>query len=1364
MTDKMFHLVTKEDDVGSSRVIQSHKRSSSYLQSSCSSTNEVDNRWRSVISGKGKNRSVIKHMEAARPAEASTEKKPVVKLSAGYLGKSDRIQSLQLGHARNISKTETEKSYHTANGTSLPPSPGVPEGKEIADKKEHEIDEHNKNLCLEEQMRQTILSKSNEEPAQSTKFTVCRLGQVETFDGEKGGSSTVSTLTTNVSGLSMEDDVQASSQSSPLMCIREVAVQNGEDEIDSNFVKVQSADCHLAEISAIPSSTNLVTNSLAHKNDQSTFIYSALGQLDAAAAAAASPSDTSSERVETSEEKLLRLQRTLDWRLLSASSTSPTSHFPLSPPLFVDPNLKADLVPPEQLHYSSHPSTSWFQPDNSIPRRLSIRRAEVAIQQRRNQHQQRDNGFRWVNLLPSFEEVHPRRSQEREVLLRRLAWVGLEEYVARRLRTSNGDGTIGKAESIVWITHSCFGRNTKPYKTKASQIEPLLCSSSLFLRGSDLWHANQAQDKRKCEDAIQAYRAYLMQNKLQPISSIPLRLSGQMKRRIENPLLASNVDDLSISSTLSPLPIPGQSDILSPKDEVDIDILTSENLGREESLELQRSIEACMYQLRCSNDKWCSDSIWLQSLQSIESGEKEAIECFFHTSSTNWYESTEGNLGGAEPDYVRRMQNDGFNFSEFSWPETSCSPMALPNIDPSCVGYEEDGLSHNGLSSHEMAEIEEAMYRDYLQQSNQSAPPRHRKKERTGAPSHNKAGSNTYSAVAGRGNRGSSLTVRSTSYPADGPAATPSLQSRHSEAHCPPNLSKSTIAVSVAPPPIEERRTRNNTATRSDVKSIPSQEQSPRCKKSEVDQRSDLPRPPVHGMLPHKILIDHSRGSTKGREEYIKESSYDSWAKETEDRAVRHSLANLQEHLSLVAAQKTIQAGALNSDDVSLYQDKRAQHNNGGFNTQLHSYSIAKPNLPTPHHLESHRQQQQGHHPQPMQTSQTRQCDTSEWPTYPEVSTSNQGLQLQAQLALQAQWHKQQRQQQRPGEANYLEQQRYIDSYLQAMDRSPTYPHQYFASSDEQSQDIARLHAALISEWARHGGDRINQASPYHHHHQDWYTYPERHLVQEEQQRRQLHQNHQINQRNAFPPTITLTESTPKRHFDIPAQCGQPRSDTTHSSSSNAWKRSQSNQSIEDAINHRAQYSWQATNNAAVAAASAAAAAAVTSANSSSVGQKPNWDHPIDALPPIDTSSPFRRHSIQTSTAQGSVDSDLVSSPFPEAATLSSLNSAARRNYVAINRPSRRGGGHGTGLRRKGKQRGDDVRPFQQQHIPQQSTIPTMPSGDRERAQRQQPRSGIHTGATQAHSYDDDVLRGSQSHNGGKVIRGSAGSRRTGRY
>lgn len=597
-----------------------------------------------------KNRKAMQRRESqARETERikiENEKKD--KASQPLHVKEAESQKLGRSHCHNISRTETEISYHTA--TALP-------------------DEAFGTQSLDSQdvlSSEKIQDRHKEESKGRNTVESC-LSPYQPLD-DKLGTSAVSSVTEQES-LSTSRK-RGSSHNSPTLGLRTVEQLKELVTIKpSGWSQCAAPESHISSLTG-SSSINadfppLCCTSQPHPD----------ANMDLTSIAEVK------RTMETKEEITERQQRTLNWRLRSVGSSSPTSNPPSqddllkihSPP----PPPPSPPTPPLQL--SVHipvPSTSLSrrasqQSDVSVP---SPSRLQLALQLRR--HQQRRLNHAWVHLLPSFEEIYPRHSQKRELQLRRLAWLGLEEYVARKVKASTRDG-IG--DTVVWITHSYLGRSATSYRTKAFHFEPSMCSSSFWLRSPKNSADNCTKlDVSKAEDAIHHYRSQLLQQKLQTMASAhvnnPLFPTEKFQDGHQLEWPSSPPSEITLRY---PILTPTQtSDSIHSSNANKVVDRDSSDIEREDCLELQKAIEACMYELRCANTSIGADVAWLETLKSIGQEEKNAIEAFFHDYTPDWLNTLEDNSPVAEIGCLPPGEVWPYA-TEMVWPTTPYTPLGL---------------------------------------------------------------------------------------------------------------------------------------------------------------------------------------------------------------------------------------------------------------------------------------------------------------------------------------------------------------------------------------------------------------------------------------------------------------------------------------------------------------------------------------------------------------------------------------------------------------------------------------------------------------------------------------------------------------
>lgn len=247
---------------------------------------------------------------------------------------------------------------------------------------------------------------------------------------------------------------------------------------------------------------------------------------------------------------------------------------------------------------------------------------------------------------------------------------------------------------------------------------------------------------------------------------------------------------------------------------------------------------------------------------------------------------------------------------------------------------------------------------------------------------------------------------------------------------------------------------------------------------------------------------------------------YEIWAKETENQAVRHSLANLQQHLSLVTAQKQNQGVTHKEEASSIPVDVQPSLRQGNGSDREQS-SRAKqrfaPSNSFPQQIPGGYRARNSPMDSPFMTAMTSPAKLA-----PNRLHTSQMMQRQQQISQ---------------EARQLEQ-RHLDSFARAMDQSALKQSTqlYQGVSQEQYRDVLRLHAAMAGEWSDREGtaymDVLNQ--------NQW----------------------------ARPPTITLTEPS------VLANRMQYMPDETIRGKM-AWSDEPAHL-YEEALSHQAQLSWQA--------------------------------------------------------------------------------------------------------------------------------------------------------------------------------------------
>jgi hypothetical protein len=742
------------------------------------------------------------------------------------------------------------------------------------------------------------------------------------------------------------------------------------------------------------------------------------------------PSYTSASVKIQEETESERLQRTLNWRLLSAGSTSPLSKLAPQLPQSADaraaPKLTVEIPASAQSRRGSQQS--------GLSATSTASRSQLAFNLRR--HQQRRLNFAWVHLLPSFEELHPHRSLERETQLRNLAWLGLEEYLARRVKTTTLTGT---KETIAWITHRSPSRNTTLHRSKAAGIEPLLTSSSVWLRAVSKAACNMHYTgARVMEDAVRAYQFNLVQEKSRANNAASPALSG-----------LDHIESNPLEWPVSMLPLAPISPTYAPPASLIFDtasgqqahirrpsISTSSNVDQESTLELQRNIENCMHELKSSTSVSPSaGAAWLQTLTSIEQTEKEAMKAFFYNSSLEWRGSLGDGVVGHEGQQVAA---EAYPHTELVWPTTPSVHVPAHLGSNSAAKVEEGAIiNQEGLSSCEMAEIEDAMFQDYLSQSNQLGGngPRHsRRKERNMC--HGRL------ATSSQGNR--SRAPSSCSHTSMGPSegqtgSAASFRTRSQEG-------RQSVAAS-----------RHYWDRRPPFQPIPRLNQlSHHPEERFVDNQRESSTPQSFHELQQPTISLHesqtaARSAITEAVSINQHEQYETWAKETENRAVRHSLANLQQHLSLVAAQKQIQ-GVMSNVEASV--------------PPVETQSLSK--LVQHLNLEQSLSAQQRYHSNSTSLSQQLPGGYRDWPL-PFDSTLTTSTNGAANVLSHMQ-----RQQQISQEARQLEQ-RHLDSYARAIEQSALqHSGQIYQGTAGQDQyaEALRLHAAMAGGWTERNAYR----------------------------------------------------------------------------------------------------------------------------------------------------------------------------------------------------------------------------------------------------------------------------------------------------
>lgn len=843
--------------------------------------------------------------------------------------KFDSGKCLQVGHIRRVSKTETETSYHTA-----PPlvSPDLPEERGLLDTLE-------------------------------APFVLRRAEQSDTMG--HSNSSMVSTLTDHSRPSTGRESNP--SLSTPSMVMRDyVGEKKGSSALEEQWREPPIGLAMLSRPSLF-SETDLLSNVPPWKAGQPEDVHLApfVSALD------------THEKKKPCAETVHRLQRTLDWRLVSAMSNSTGKpHLPSSPPL------------------AQKASKQIIKRGQDFAMASASVRANIPLHRRRQEQRLKAKG--WASHLPSLEEIHPRRSHEREVQLRKLAWLGLEEYVARRLRTSGSDSS---SEMVVWITHSSFSRSSAPYRSKASLLEPTVCTSTLCLPSAGL--KAKGHGEWQVGDAIRAYRTYMIQGEgqkqepqedrrpstleiLPSLRIVATEQPGDTEREwLSSPRVSPH--DFNISSAATPLPSPVQTkadeqgDYVPPR--------------REGSLELQKRTEQCMYELHSSLFGPACDFTWLHQLSSIKDAEAEAIESFLAASSEGWSKIKDSRADAAHVDALAHP--------ELLWTEAPFTPITPGQNGDEPVGLYEEEADFNGLSTFEMEEVEDAMYQDYLNQATQVTSSRSRKKDRSNSHLGQSKGQGSASCAKARSS-GSYHLQRCNAAPAN---ERQSLSAMESLSNFRGKNRHANRPAMVATGPDRRGRSVNGSLLKPDLRAEEHCGPSSGLTSTELSRgmpRANGGQDPKWNCVGSAPLKSRASGTCE-----------DVRAKETENRAVRHSLESLQQHLSLIAAQK--QGDCDGGNEASWSQDRSAYHD------VLQGHP--------PHHL--------GH---------------LEW---------HFDAHPQSQHLLLAQWQQQQ---------HSLEQ-RHLDSYSQAMERSSSYlSHVNQAFTDDQSNGVARLHAAIMSEWARHGG------------------------------------------------------------------------------------------------------------------------------------------------------------------------------------------------------------------------------------------------------------------------------------------------------
>ncbi|UZJ55925.1 hypothetical protein CBS101457_005245 [Exobasidium rhododendri] len=1087
------------------------------------------------------------------------------------------------------------------------------------------------------------------------------------------------------------------------------------------------------------------------------------------------------ERMETQEEKLHRLQRTLNWRLLSVSSSSPTSPFLCTPsPSF---SKESSVLMSEQPHHSS----LGAKPDINSPHKLATYRSDIPLL-RRHQHlqqrrQQRKRDQNWVSLLPSFVEMHPHRSLDREKRLEALAWVGLEDYVVRKRRKSHCGTSSAKTESVIWITHSCSARGRKANQMTTSHQEPLLCSSSQWLRNANVsgeGQVTQEQGRRRSNDATQAYRSYLAQSKSPPSEQCPngfltsvsspsfVKCSaepiGSVLHRPDLPRHASNVSSQELAVSYSATASSEQLETLLSKLDDEADEEAPMDDIRKKSLEFRNMIVSSMYESCGHENKWSSDSMWLQQLESIEAQEKEEIQNFFQASSNEWYEDV-GSSMGAEPEHLLRPTHyDGLSNSDFSWPATPFTPYTPFTPGLSVMGStveEEEIQMNNGLSTCEMAEVEDAMYRNYLQQANQAGPAKGRKKERSVSQGRvsqaNSLNAGKSKAVAGPSNHqhrvataASTEGQTSTRAPLSAPSSVrhglseASLRGKSASKSLPPTAS------------LADKRQKNNNNNsnnsnnlRLSIEPVAHPPEQRGCRDSafraEQQARRDSPgrseQMTGSSSIPLPFPSTHQQPTTPVELQGGYAASYDSLTKEKDNLAVRNSLVNLQQHLSLVAAQNTMQK-TFESDSVHLQLNLVEEVGDRSKSSSSRCLSPLPTSLPLnfAQHL----------------TGRT----TSHLHLLPEhPSSEGNSMQSQVHRTLQAHlqrhsqdlhyWQQQQQQQQshhhhyqhhhqQAQEAKHLEQ-KHLNSYLQAMDHPSSYDvatmahHRHgLPSSDEQSQEIARLQAVLATEWTQQNNVEGRVVSPFH----DWHANPEEVF--------KTHGRH-LADRTKVPPTITLTGAVPSRERGqlgkiqaaSPSQTG-PRRPSIWGEET-GW------------IFDHAHLRGRSANSAAIAA----------DPFTNVVSESSLWDQTGDAFLPMEQSSQTTRRDLSLLQTSRSEDDVYRKATLADDEAKEPFCTSSARSNAAGSHQQKRDGGQGVGTRRRAKQRelplllremGNSPKQqlqHQMQHAWNNSTA-SAKNLDQSQAlnlplqyQRQPPLEMMH-------SFDEDLLRSSRRQPVGK--------------
>ena len=630
-------------------------------------------------------------------------------------------------------------------------------------------------------------------------------------------------------------------------------------------------------------------------------------------------------------------------------------------------------------------------------------------------------------------------------------------------------------------------------------MEPLLCSSSVWLRAaSKKMNSLHCSGTSRMQDEVRAYQIKLLRERFQKDSSVSPALE-------EADASKANLLDLHLQP-LSPRRVsPISPNTFAPRRKEHIlssSMAKSSDINRKSSSELREIVECCMYEIRNGTSTSGTGHAWLQTLDSIAPTEKEAMEAFLYDSSAQWHASIDDGLAGTDG---QQSNMESWPHADVAWPTTPYASLPSHLDTVSVAGNGEDPTQDLGLSSCEMAEIQDAMFRDYLLQTNQltGITPRYtRKKDRN--VSHGRRASNSQGARSRAPSSCSHASVGGVDGQAKNGASLGPVRNCSHEGQA--GLGPQT--VSQAP---NDRRGYNNVA--------PSRRQ----------DSLDALQMPESISLPIIGSQQQWNRERQGQEEtsanidsahHHQYDQYETWAKESENRAVRHSLANLQQHLSLVAAQKQTRGTLTSEEEAQLGREMQIPPRRQGYdydqvlNSQQHFLRNA-----------AHSQQTQRGY---QDWSLRRDAPLTLTAATTAAATLAQNRLLQAQLQIQ-------RQQQISQEARQLEQ-RHLDSFARAMDQSALHSNRgYIGFKDEDYPDAARVQAAMANnDWAGRGGMEGSAATL-----------------------------------RSIPPTITLTEpSSLSNRLQLAAteEAGRGKM---------AWS-DDAAQYYEEAMSHQAYLSWQA--------------------------------------------------------------------------------------------------------------------------------------------------------------------------------------------